>query len=230
MSDTAPPFDGFGEALPLFYEGLEADNSKAYWTDHRELYEEQVRGPMLALLAALEPEFGATKMFRPYRDVRFSHDKTPYKTHAAGVVRDRDGTGSLYVHVDAGGVFVGGGFWRMERDQVVRFRRAVEDDGTGRALVRVVSALRRDGWQTAGEQIKRAPRGVDPDHPRIDLLRHKGFAVSRQHDLEDWVFSPEAVEVVAGRWRALAPLNRGLARHVGAAVPQATDRDEGARS
>jgi len=223
------PFTGFGEGMPLFFEGLKADNSKAYWTDHRAVYEEQVRGPMLALLAALEPEFGTTKAFRPYRDVRFSRDKTPYKTHTAGVVHHQDGHGSLYVHVDAGGMFVGGGFWRMERDQVARFREAVADDGTGGALARVVGRLSGDGWQASGEQLKRAPRGYDPDHPRIDLLRHRGFAMSVQHDLEDWVFEPGAVQVVTEHWRALAPLNRWLARHVGPPVPQATDRDEARR-
>lgn len=229
MSESAAPFTGFGEGMPLFFEGLEADNSKAYWTDQRQVYEEHVRAPMLALLAALEPEFGATKMFRPYRDVRFSHDKTPYKTHAAGVVSHKDGRGSLYVHVDADGMFVGGGFWRMERDQVARYREAVDDDGTGRALARVVSRLGADGWSTAGDTLVRAPRGYDPDHPRIDLLRHKGLAMSVQHELEDWVFDAGAVDVVAEHWRTVAPLNRWLARHVGPPVPQATDRDEGRR-
>ncbi|WP_380168635.1 DUF2461 family protein [Jannaschia sp. R86511] len=117
----------------------------------------------------------------------------------------------------------------MERDQLARFRRAVDDDGTGRALVRAVSTLEQAGWQTSGERLVRAPRGFDPDHPRIALLRHKGFAMSRRHDLEDWLFGPEAVDVVAGYWRALTPLNRWLARHVGPPVPQATDRDEAAR-
>lgn len=229
MDQTPAPFTGFGEGMPLFFEGLEADNSKAYWNDHRALYEEQVRAPMLALLAALEPEFGSTKMFRPYRDVRFSREKTPYKTHAAGVVQQQDGRGALYVHVDANGLFAGGGFWRMERDQLARYREAVADDGNGRALARLASRLRADGWQAAGEQLKRAPRGYDPDHPRIELLRHKGYAMSVQHELEDWVFDPGAVEVVAEHWRAVAPLNRWLARHVGAAVPQASDRDEARR-
>ena len=76
-------FDGFPERALIFYEGLEADNSKPYWTDHKAVYEECVQAPMLALLAELEPEFGAAKFFRPYRDVRFAKDKTPYKTNAA---------------------------------------------------------------------------------------------------------------------------------------------------
>jgi len=70
-------FAGFGERATDFFAGLEADNSKAYWEDHRATYEAEVRAPMLALLAALEPEFGPGTMFRPYRDVRFSKDKSP---------------------------------------------------------------------------------------------------------------------------------------------------------
>ncbi|TAL12327.1 MAG: DUF2461 family protein, partial [Frankiales bacterium] len=75
-------FEGFPEEALVFYEGLEADNTKAYWTDHKALYDRTVKAPMEALLAQLEPEFGPATFFRPYRDVRFSKDKTPYKTHA----------------------------------------------------------------------------------------------------------------------------------------------------
>ena len=80
-------FGGFPERALIFFEGLEADNSKPYWTDNKDVYEQNVRGPMLALLAELEAEFGAGKMFRPYRDVRFAKDKTPYKTNAAASSR-----------------------------------------------------------------------------------------------------------------------------------------------
>jgi uncharacterized protein (TIGR02453 family) len=222
-------FRGFGHDLPHFFDGLEADNSKAYWSDHRELYEQQVRGPLAALLADLAPEFGDGKVFRPYRDVRFSHDKSPYKTQAAGHTHGRDGSSSLYLHVDAEGLFVAGGYWRMERDQVARYRAAVADETTGEALVRVVRSLERDGWSRAGDQLSRAPRGYPADHPRIDLLRHKGLAVSRSWDAEPWLFTPEALDVVAEHWRAVAPLGRWLHRHVGPHVPDATDRDEAAR-
>ncbi len=222
-------FQGFGEDLPHFFDGLEADNSKAYWTDHRDVYERQVREPLVALLADLEPEFGTGKVFRPYRDVRFSNDKSPYKTQAAGHAHGRDGHGSLYLHVSADGLFVAGGYWRMERDQVARYRAAVDDPTTGPALVRVVRALEREGWSRDGDQLTRAPRGYPADHPRVELLRHKGLAVSRSFDAEPWLFHPEAVDVVAGHWRALAPLNRWLHRHVGPHVPEATDRDEAQR-
>lgn len=76
-------FRGWPEEALEFYEGLSADNSKTYWTAHKEVYETKVRAPMEELLAALEPEFGSGRIFRPYRDVRFSKDKTPYQTHIA---------------------------------------------------------------------------------------------------------------------------------------------------
>lgn len=224
------PFAGFGEDLPMFYEGLAADNSKAYFEDHRRLYEEQVHGPLNALLAQLAPEFGPGKAFRPHRDVRFSKDKSPYKTTAAGHSHGPDGSTSLYLQVDADGLMVAGGYWQMERDQLARYRAAVAEDGTGRALRRVVDALLQSGgWELAGPTLTRAPRGFDPSHPRIELLRHKGLALAQRHEVEPWLYTPHAAEVVAGGWRALAPLNRWLATHVGPPVPAATDRDEASR-
>ncbi|HEX4162146.1 MAG TPA: DUF2461 family protein, partial [Acidimicrobiales bacterium] len=73
-------FKGWPETALAFYEGLEADNSKTYWLDHKEVYERDVKAPMDALLAELTAEFGEPKLFRPYRDTRFSRDKSPYKT------------------------------------------------------------------------------------------------------------------------------------------------------
>ena len=71
-------FAGFPDEGLVFYEGLEADNSRTYWLEHRDRYESAVRAPLLALVEELAPEFGTPKVFRPYRDVRFSKDKTPY--------------------------------------------------------------------------------------------------------------------------------------------------------
>ena len=94
-------FEGFPDEGLVFYEGLEADNSKTYWTRHKAAYDEHVKAPLLAMLEELAPEFGTAKVFRPYRDVRFSHDKTPYKTHQgaclvrAGVGRRAAGGGRL---------------------------------------------------------------------------------------------------------------------------------------
>ena len=91
-------FSGFPDEGLVFYEGLEADNSKSYWTEHRQAYDEHVRQPMQELADELAPEFGTPKLFRPYRDVRFSHDKTPYKTHQGAVLHlEGRGAGSVSV-------------------------------------------------------------------------------------------------------------------------------------
>src|SRR5262245_56431905 len=168
-------FVGFPEQALIFYEGLEADNSKPYWTDHKSVYESCVRAPMEALLAELEAEFGAAKIFRPYRDVRFSKDKAPYKT-AIGA----SSQGGGYVQLSARGLAVGGGYYHTASDQLQRLRRAVDDDVRGPELERIVAALRRSGYQVDGERLKILPRGYPADHPRADLLRYKSMIAWRE--------------------------------------------------
>jgi uncharacterized protein (TIGR02453 family) len=202
-------FAGFGERLVDFYEGLAADNSKAYWTDHRAEYEEHVRAPMAALLAELEPEFGHGKIFRPYRDVRFSPDKSPYKTHCGAVV---DG---YYVQVDAEGVLVAGGYYRMAPDQIQRYRVAVDDPRRGEDLRRRLDTLFQAGLTIAGDQMATRPRGVDLRHPRLDLLRHRSLYAWYRWPGEELMSRPELAGKVAARWRQLTPLLEWLTDHVG---------------
>ncbi len=200
-------FTGFGEGAVEFYDGLLADNSKAYWTDQRAVYEADVRAPMQALLADLEPEFGPGKIFRPYRDVRFSNDKTPYKTHCGATA------GPFYVQVGADGLLVAGGYYQMASDQVARFRTAVDDERRGSDLEKRLAAL--EGLTVAGETLKTRPRGYDPDHPRIDLLRHKGLYAWRAWEPDDVLHEPGTLDRVAATWRMLRPLTEWLDDHVG---------------
>ena len=203
-------FEGFPEQALVFYEGLEADNTKAYWTDHKHVYDRAVKAPLDALLAELGPEFGPAKVFRPYRDVRFSKDKTPYKTHAAAVVED---DGSLYVQLGADGIFVGGGFWHTHSDQVQRLRAAVDDDLSGRQLRELLDGLA--GWEVMGERLKRVPKPYAPDHPRAELLLHKSLAAGLRLEPDEWLHTPECRERVAAAWRQVQPLNAWLSQHVG---------------
>ncbi len=202
-------FRGFGDGAVEFYDGLLADNSKAYWTDQRAVYEADVREPMQALLAALEPEFGPGKIFRPYRDVRFSHDKTPYKTHCGATV------GPFYVQVGSDGLMVAGGYYRMASDQVARYRTAVDDERRGVDLQMRLAALRAEELTVAGETLKTRPRGYDQDHPRIELLKHKGLYAWRGWEPDDVLHEAGTLERVATTWRALRPLAEWLADHVG---------------
>lgn len=202
-------FTGFPERALIFYEGLEADNSKTYWTAHRQTYEEDVKAPMLAMLAELEPEFGPSSVYRPYRDVRFSRDKTPYKTAIAA------GGGGGYVQLSADGLLVAGGYYDTTPGQVERLRRAVADDVQGPALERVVGTLRRGGWEIGGQRLKTKPRGYDADHPRIELLKHRTLIAHRHWAPAPWLHTARAKQRVQKAWRELADLDRWLASNVG---------------
>lgn len=205
-------FDGFPEEALLFFEGLEADNSKPYWTDHRRQYQEVVRSPMLTLLDALEPEFGAARIFRPHRDVRFSRDKSPYKTQIGAVVDDG---GALYVQLSARGLLVAGGYHQAAGDQVERLRRAVADDRTGPELERLVERLEGAGFVVSGATLKTCPRGYAADHPRLRLLRHRTLTAARSWQPQPWLHTGECLDRVAHAWRDMRPLNAWLDRHVG---------------
>jgi uncharacterized protein (TIGR02453 family) len=209
-------FEGFPDAGLVFYEGLEADNSKTYWTRHKPDYEAHVRGPLQALVDELAAEFGVAKVFRPYRDVRFSNDKTPYKTHQGAVIHPAGRAGALYVQVSADGLRVSGGCWRLESDQVSRYRRAVADDVQGPRLEAEVERLRAAGWSIDGDRLVRVPTGHAADSPRLELLKHKALHASRSWEPTDWLDSRRALDEVRGAWRDLTTLNAWLDDNVGA--------------
>ena len=203
-------FQGWPIEAVEFYEGLEADNSKVYWQDNKAVYDRQVKAPMEELLAELADEFGAGKIFRPYRDVRFSADKTPYKTNCAATI------GSGYVSFSAEGLSVGGGLYMPDPKALARYREAVDKQKSGAELATIVAALHKAGYQTmAHEVLKTAPRGYPKDHPRIDLLRHKGIALMKTWPVGAWLGTKKAKDRVVETLRAGVPLNDWLARHVG---------------
>ncbi len=206
-------FRGWTAEALEFFEGLEADNSKTYWDSHRSVYETAVRAPMEALLQTLEPEFGPGKIFRPYRDVRFSRDKAPYKTQIAGVAM-REGS-VFYVQLSADGIHAATGYYQMARDQLDRYRTAVDDETTGPEVAGIVADLEKAGYQVGGEALRTAPRGFRPDHPRIRLLRHKGLTASRLWPPAAWMGTAKAADRVADAWRGAEPLNRWLQANVG---------------
>jgi uncharacterized protein (TIGR02453 family) len=172
---------------------------------------------MEALLAQLEPEFGAATFFRPYRDVRFAKDKTPYKEHAAAVVKDDpSGKAALYVQLGADGLYVGSGYFHAATDQARRLRAAIAEDRTGRQLVKLLGALTEDGWDVFGERLKRLPKEFEPDHPRADLLHHKSLVAGRRLEQAEWMSTPRCADRIAELWRALLPVGEWLRANVGA--------------
>ena len=208
---TTMTFHGWSEEAFDFYRGLEDDNSKSYWTTHRPVYDSSVLAPMTALLEELGPEFGVSKVFRPNRDIRFSADKSPYKT-AIGALFERGG----YIQFSAKGLAAGSGYHRLEPDQLTRFRDAVANEVSGPELVAVLKKLRDTQIETyAGEELKTAPRGFPKDHPRVELLRRKDLAAWRQWDPAPWMASAAAKARVVGFLRNAEPLADWLNTHVG---------------
>jgi uncharacterized protein (TIGR02453 family) len=198
-------FTGIPFAALDFYEDLEADNSKPWWTAHKAIYDESVRAPMAALAAELEKEFGTAKLFRPYRDVRFSKDKTPFKTHQ-GLFVDVLPSVGYYLHIDAEGLFIAGGFYASTPETIARFRAAVDDDVRGAELESIMRAVEKKGFERGGDQLKTKPRGYEVDHPRIDLLRHKSLTASKKFGSPPWLETPKALSTIRAEWRKLTPL------------------------
>ncbi|MBF9067362.1 DUF2461 domain-containing protein [Streptacidiphilus fuscans] len=205
-------FQGWPAEALEFFEGLEADNSKTYWTSHKDAYERCVREPLEQLLEELAPAYGEGKIFRPYRDVRFSPDKSPYKTHIGAILE-----GGGYVQLSAEGLGAGSGRYVMSPGQLARYREAVSDERRGATLEAVLAKLTRGGEIAlmSHDRLKSAPRGYPKDHPRIELLRNKSLAAWRQWPVEPWLGTAEAKKRVVQFLKATRPLNEWLEANVG---------------
>lgn len=197
-------FGGFPLAALDFYDDLEVDNTRSFWEAHKQVYAEAVREPMVALCDALSAEFGAAKVFRPYRDVRFSKDKTPYKTHQGAYVPIGPATG-WYVQLSAAGLLTGGGFYDADAGRLAAYREAV-DSRRGAGLVRILATLEDAGWEIGGDRLKTTPRGWPADHKRIELLRHRSLTATRSHGFAPVIHTPAVADLVREDWRAVRPL------------------------
>ncbi len=207
-------FTGFPPSAFEFYDRLEADNSKAFWQANRTTFEDSVRAPMEALCEELE-EYGPFHLFRPYTDQRFAQNRPPYKTHQ-GAYAESDGGAGHYLHLGADGMLVGVGYYSMAKDQLQRFRAAVDADATGAEVAEIAAAMTRKGYAIgAMDELKTAPRGYPKDHPRIDLLRRKGLMASRQYAVSSWMGTRKAAAKVRETWVGAAPLCGWLDAHVG---------------
>ncbi len=144
------------------------------------------------------------KVFRPYRDVRFAKDKTPYKDHQGAFVAVGPATG-WYVEIGAPGMRVGAGYYHAEGSDLARIRAAIDADHSGVELERIVERLESAGFGIHGEQLKTSPRGYPADHPRIDLLRYKSMALSRSYGFES-LDTPDLLDRVRDDWRLLRPM------------------------
>ncbi len=204
-------FQGWPVEAIEFFERLEDDNTKTFWIEHKSVYDECVRAPMQDLLDDLEKRFGGGKIFRPHRDVRFSKDKTPYKTNIAATL-ERGG----YISLSADGFSVGTGYYMMAKDQLAKFRAAIDDDKTGAGLERTIAKLTKAGVDvTAHDSLKTAPRGYPKDHERIELLRMKGCIAWQQWDIGAWLDTAEPKDRIVQFNKNAKPLITWLDTNVG---------------
>lgn len=194
-----------------FMEDLAAQNTKAFFEAHRDRFQHDVKAPFAALLGALEAcGEGPFKTYRIHRDIRFSADKSPYKTIHGAI----DGTGHRYLHIAADGLLVAAGAYVFDKNALKQYRALVADDRFGPMLERIVAELASRGIDVepgGATPLKTAPRGVDPGHPRIGLLRHKGLVAMRHLPARPRKIGEAAAEA-ADFWKTCAPLCNWLER------------------
>jgi uncharacterized protein (TIGR02453 family) len=206
-------FTGIPAEAIEFYERLDADNSKAFWEANKGTYKSVVRGSMDALCEELA-DHGPFHMFRPHNDLRFSKNKPPYKTHQ-GAYSESEGGAGFYIQLSKDGLMVAAGYYAMMKDQLERFRAAVDAEHTGAEIAAIVAALPKRYRVGAIDELKTAPKGYPKDHPRIELLRRKGLMTMVDVGAPAWIHSKQVTGKIREVWRTAGPMNAWLDAHVG---------------
>ena len=214
---TITRFEGFGPEVQEWFRGLAADNSREYFSARRDFFEAAIRDQMSALLGELSRTFGGeVKLFRQNRDIRFSPDKSPYKTNTYGLLL---GSGAalhgLYASISADGLVAGSGYHVMARDQLERYRERVADDRHGPELAKLVARAGKQGLELWGETLATAPRGYPIEHPRIELLRRKSLTLGARREFAGGISRTDGLRFVTRTWRTAAPVTAWLDEHVG---------------
>ena len=221
-----PPFDGFPKEGIDFLKKLKKNNNRPWFQKHKQVYDESVRFPMQCLIASLsermgdvapEIEFNPKKsIFRIYRDIRFSRNKAPYKTSIAASFNWRGLKGpvdapGLYLHVEPGGVFVGGGVYMPSGDQLKAFRKSMVDRPQEFLAVVHDKRFKREFGSIQGGKLQKAPLGFPRDHPMIEHLKHKQFYVGKEYDDESISLNASFLNLVTRVFADTMPLVRWLA-------------------
>jgi uncharacterized protein (TIGR02453 family) len=196
-----------------FYDRLAADNTREFWNGHKGEYEQYVREPLQGLADALEPEFGEPHMYRPYRDMRFSKDKTPIKDHQGCLFTYENGLG-WYMQVSGAGLMVAGGWYMSTPSQVKRYREHVVEFGAP-DLRAAMAKLGTSGFEVSGDQLKTRPRGVAEDHPDLDLLRYRTMHATKVFEPEAWMGTGRVQTTVRTSFDTMRPFLEALSGLVG---------------
>jgi uncharacterized protein (TIGR02453 family) len=217
-------FAGIPDEGLAFLEDLEEHNTKEFFEPNKQLFRDRLQAPFEALLASASGRMeaagigvGPPKVFRVHRDLRFSKDKTPYKTNMAGYVRHRPAGGAdadtgYYVSFAPSGLYVGGGLYRPARPRLERVRAAVASGAEGPALAALLAEAAGHGLEVGLDPLQRVPKPYPADHPRADLLRARSLVLGRHHQRGPWLVTTEVLDRLVEDWRRIAPLHRWLDR------------------
>lgn len=202
----------FNRGTIKFLRELEKNNNREWFEANKHRYESDVREPALAYIEAMAPRLAKISdafvaspkkvggsLMRVYRDVRFSKDKTPYKTnigiqfrHVAG--KDVHAPG-FYLHIEPSHVFIGAGIWRPDNPTITNMRMHMDDSQA--EWKKIVAVLRRKGFELVGETLKKPPRGYGADHPLLEDLKRKDFIATQDLKISE-VTSNDFVKQTAG--------------------------------
>lgn len=215
-------FQGFADEDAKFFKQLAKNQNREWFQAHKEEFEEGYQKPMKELLDAVREKVDGAfkhsdldepKIFRIYRDVRFSKDKSPYKTHTGGVIPTKrrgkitEVPMALYFHVGQPESFGASGHYMMDSAALTKFRRAVAGDKQGKELEKILAGLEKKGYSVdSHDTYKRVPAGYDPDHPRAEHLKRKGLTVSFPSIPKGLLASPKLLPWVADQVKTAAPL------------------------
>jgi uncharacterized protein (TIGR02453 family) len=230
-SSTKPPaFAGFSKSAPGFFHELAHEMNRDWFVANKDRYEREWVAPMTALLeqvhAAIAPAYkptklGAPKIMRIHRDVRFSKDKAPYKTHIGAVITvagkkiGEGGTAAMYVHLGVSEEFVGVGTYMFDADKLAKWRKAVAGK-PGAELAALVAKLRKAGYEVGGhDDYKKVPKPYAADHPRAALLVLRGLTAGPGEIPKGMLHDAKLAAWLAKHGKALAPLVKWLDKHVG---------------
>jgi uncharacterized protein (DUF2461 family) len=206
-------FTGWPSDATAFLAEIEAHNTREFWEANGHRHATAVQGPMRALAAELEREFGPVRVLRPHRNRRFRPDAPPYRTDTGGVAVSAGGA-ALTVVLSATALTTAVGHWTFDRGQLRRYRAAVLG-AAGEELPRLLAGHHLDRRRS----LRGAPRGLKGSHPRIDLLKLLGLQVVTTTPVGAWIATTEPLERVRAAWRAAAPVVSWLDAHVGPADP-----------
>jgi len=194
-----------------FLKELSANNNREWFQDHKKQFkswETEVKGFYNSLMERmrLHDEIEKMKMFRIYRDVRFSKDKTPYKTHFAASF-SRAGSalrGGYYLRIKPAETFIAAGFWEPNKEDLLRIRKELESDANEFRRTIMEPKFRKAWGDLVGEELKTAPKGFDKEHPDIDLIRKKQFIFVRNFTDKE-VLSSDFMETVNESFKRIRP-------------------------